>query len=265
MTQASPETISFFAGFLQFNVQKGNIAENLAKVREGLAVIAADNSGITPGIIVLPELWATDFAYEKIPILAERIPGLLQELQGLSEQYQVLLAGSLPQKLQDRYYNTLFVTGPEGVAGAYQKQRLFNPMAEDSFFSPGQEAPAPIQTQLGPVAGLVCYDLRFPELLRDQAGLGTRLLAVSAQWPTARLNHWRILIQARAIENQIFVVAANRCGLSDETVFGGHSMIVGPDGTILLEAGDGEEFKGTMLDTAQVLSARSMFVSVPEK
>jgi predicted amidohydrolase len=137
-------------------------------------------------------------------------------------------------------------------------------MAEDTFFTPGNNS-SPVQTSLGPVAALVCYDLRYPELLREQAGLGANLLVVPAQWPAARVNHWRILVQARAIENQMFVVAANRCGTTDETAFGGHSMIVGPDGSILLEAGDKEEYRGTMLNPAMVAAARSLFSTVPPK
>ena len=112
---------------------------------------------------------------------------------------------------------------------------------------------------LGPVAALVCYDLRFPELLREQTGLGADILVIPAQWPAARLGHWRILVQARAIENQMFVVAANRRGTTGDTVFGGHSMIVAPDGSILLEAGEDEECKGIMLDLEMVSAAKSLF------
>lgn len=257
-----PHKSSFFAAFLQFDVKSGAIDKNLARVRAGLAAIAAAHKQISPGIIVLPELWATGFAYEKLPILAGTIPPLLQKLHELSAQYRVFIAGSLPEYSNSCYYNTLYITGPAGTVGAYRKQRLFSPMAEDTFFSAGTD-PRPIQTALGPVAGLICYDLRFPELLRQQTALGANLLVIPAQWPAARINHWRILVQARAIENQMFVVAANRCGTSDTTVFGGHSMIVGPDGVILREAGDNEAWQGAMLDPALVSAARSRFMTVP--
>jgi len=254
---------SLFAGFLQFDVKSGNIDSNLSRVEEGLAEITASHSQ-SPGMIVLPELWATGFAYEKLPALSERIPALLDKLQTLSAKYQIYIAGSLPEYSEQSFYNTLFITGPGGIAGTYRKQRLFQPMQEDAFFTPG-EKPCPIETGLGPVGALVCYDLRFPELLRKQASPGTELLVVSAQWPAARIDNWRILVQARAIENQIFVIAANRCGTTDETPFGGHSMIVGPDGTILLEAGEDEEFKGIMLNLESVSAARSLFSTIPNR
>lgn len=261
MSASHPKTESYFAGFLQFDVQSGEIEKNLSQVRQGLAEIARAHRRISPGIIVLPELWATDFAYDKLPQLAEKIPALLDTLEELAAEYQVLIAGSLPEYSGKNYYNTLFITGPGGSAGSYRKQRLFCPMDEDTFFSPGTE-PAPVLTPLGPVAGLVCYDLRFPELLRSQTARGARILVVPAQWPVARLSHWRTLVQARAIENQMFVVAANRCGTANDTTFGGHSMIVGPEGTILLEAGPDEEYGGVMLDPAMVTSARSLFSTV---
>jgi len=254
----------FFAGYLQFDVQSGDPAKNLSLVRKGLAEIAGSHSLLSPGIIVLPELWATGFAYEKLPALALAIPELLDTLRELAAVYRVFLAGSLPEYAENTYYNTLYIIGPEGKVGTYRKQRLFAPMAEDTFFSPGSK-PCPIETSLGPVAGLVCYDLRFPELLRQQAALGANLLVVPAQWPAARVNHWRILLQARAIENQMFVVAANRCGTTGDTTFGGHSMLVGPDGSILLEAGDGEEAAGMMIDPGKVTEARAFFSTVPTR
>ena len=254
---------SFFAGFLQFDVKSGNIESNLCRVEEGLAEIDASNDRISPGIIVLPELWATGFAYEKLPGLSEKIPGLLETLQVLSAKFNVHIAGSLPEFSANSYFNTLFISGPTGIAGSYRKQRLFEPMQENTFFTPGTE-PCPVQTDLGPIGALVCYDLRFPELLREQTGPGTALLVISAQWPAARIDHWRILVQARAIENQMFVVAANRCGSTGDTTFGGHSMIVTPDGAILMEASEGEEYRGTVLDLEMVTDARSLFSTAPK-
>ena len=253
---------SFFAGFLQFDVKSGNIGSNLSRVEQGLAEIAASSSKISPGIIVLPELWATGFAYDKLPGLAREIPDLLIILQNLAAKYQINIAGSLPEYSNNSYYNTLFISGPERMAGSYRKQRVFVPMGENTFFAPGT-SPCPIQTDLGPVGAMVCYDLRFPELLREQTIHGIDLAVIVAQWPEARIENWRILVQARAIENQMFIVAANRWGTTGDTTFGGHSMIIAPDGSILLEAGKNEEFKGIMLDLKLLDAARSLFRTVP--
>lgn len=254
----------FFAGFLQFDVKSGDVASNLSRVEYGLAEIATSCNSISPGIIVLPELWATGFVYDELPELARNMPDLLVILQNLAVKYQVNIAGSLPEFSDNTYYNTLFITRPEGMAGSYRKQRVFVPMGENTFFTPGT-SPRPIQTDLGPVGAMVCYDLRFPELLREQAVNGTDLAVIAAQWPEARIENWRVLVQARAIENQMFIIAANRCGTTGDTIFGGHSMIIGPDGSILLEAGKDEEFKGIMLAPEMLDNARALFRTVPER
>ena len=84
---------------------------------------------------------------------------------------------------------------------------------------------------------MICYDLRFPELSRRLALEGADVIVVSAQWPRPRQDHWRTLLLARAIENQLFVVAANCCGLIGKLDYFGMSMIIDPKGEVLAEGG----------------------------
>ena len=104
---------------------------------------------------------------------------------------------------------------------------------------------------------MICYDIRFCEWLRTYALKGAEVLFVSAEWPTARADHWKTLLRARAIENQMFVVACNRCGTSGDTTFGGGSLILGPKGEILFEGGDGEEAGFATLDLKDVTDVRN--------
>lgn len=247
------------AGFLQFDVQLGDIAANVTKVTASLGRLGPSS----PGIIVLPEMWATGFAYQGLPTLARQTPEVLATLQQLATKQHILLAGSLPEMSFDekKIYNTLFVTGPAGVIGRYRKQRLFAPIEEDKHLTAGK-SPLPIDTPLGRIAGLVCYDLRFPELLRTQTAQGADMLIVSAQWPLVRIDHWHTLLMARAIENQIFVVAANRCGadsVAGGTTYGGRSLIVAPNGEIVYEAGGEEEHGYVTIDLTAVDRARARF------
>ena len=289
------ETISApcHAGFLQFDVQLGEPEANLAVVRAGLLRLAPAG----PGIIVLPELWSCGFAYEHLPHFALRTVEVLEEMQRLAGQYGIYLTGSLPEEVLSEVgsdiYNTLYIVGPDGVAGSIRKQQLFAPMAEDQHFSAGDN-PLPVATGLGLVGGLVCYDLRFPELAKAQAGAGAGLLVISAQWPEARLfsvsdngigmekqyldqifKMFRRLhvvgayegtgiglAMARAIENQIFVVACNRCGVTGKTGFGGHSLVIGPDGAVLAEGGAGEEAAWVGIDPARMQELRQRFNTV---
>ncbi len=229
----------FFLGYLQFNIKAGNVSANLAAVKEKLAELAPAG----PGLLVLPELWAGGFIYDRLAELAGQTEKIVAELRQLAGKYNIHLAGSLveqgPAGAKEEFYNTLYLTGPEGVAGRYRKQQLFAPFNEDRYFTPGAR-PRAINTPFGLVGGLVCYDLRFPELARLQTAQGARLLVVSAQWPLERLGHWRTLLQARAIENQVFIAAGNGCGASGGNTLAGHSMVIGPAGAVLSEAGTEE-------------------------
>jgi rfaE bifunctional protein nucleotidyltransferase chain/domain len=250
-----------FGGFLQFDVLADAPDRNLARVRDLLARLAPPAGAL----VLLPELWSAGFSYNGLAAQAARTPELLAALSELAGRYRICLAGSLPEKITAEggtgFHNTLFFTGPQGVLGRYRKQQLFAPMAEDRYFQAG-EAPLPVRTPWGMAAGLVCFDLRFPGLAATQMDRGAGVLAVSGQWPAARASHWRILLQARAIENQAYVIACNRCGRTGDTLFAGHSMIIAPDGEILAEAGEGEECGGAALDRARLMNVRAAFQTV---
>lgn len=251
-------SLPVFGGFLQIDVLSDAPDKNLARVRELLARLAPPQNAI----VVLPELWSAGFFYQGLAGQAALTGEMLANLTELAGRYQICLAGSLPEKRVEQgrvsYFNTLYFTGTDGVLGAYRKQQLFAPIEEDRYFQPG-DTPLPVGTPWGLIGGLVCFDLRFPEIFRGQSARGARVLMVSAQWPAARQGHWRILLQARAIENQAFVIACNRCGTTGDTVFAGHSMVVGPDGSIRAEAGEGEECGGTELDRSLLAEVRASF------
>jgi rfaE bifunctional protein nucleotidyltransferase chain/domain len=248
-------------GFIQIDVKLGETELNLAAVRKGLAAFTQQS----PGLAVLPELWAAGFDYPRLAEHADNTPELLDILREEAIGYNIYIVGSLPEKkVEDgrpRIFNTLYFVGPEGVVGAIRKQQLFAPLAEDRHFTPGRE-PRPVATRLGFLAGVICYDLRFPDLARSQAARGAELLVVSGQWPASRREHWRTLLKARAIENQLFVVGCNRCGSSDGIEFGGHSMIVAPDGTVLAEAGDRPDNSTVMVDPELLARSRRLFTAI---
>lgn len=261
MKQAASLLRPCAAGYLQFDVRQGEPAVNLASLREGLARL----NPAGPGVIVLPEMWSCGFAYDRLAAHALETEGLLEQLRQLAAGHGVYLAGSLPEavlsEIDTVVHNTLFVVGPEGQAGRFRKQQLFAPMAEDKHFTAGDN-PRAIATELGLLAGLVCFDLRFPELAGCQAAQGAGLLLVSAQWPEARLTHWRTLLTARAIENQMFVAACNRCGTTGDTPFAGHSMVIAPDGEILAEAGSESAAAFVSLDPLALSRVRHRFNTV---
>ncbi len=223
-------------GFVQMEICQGRPNENLATLRKALK----DNPPKPDSLIVLPELWASGFDYQQLPLLADKTPAILKDLKVLAGEYQISLAGSLAEKDDTTgvLYNTLFICTEQGVVGNYRKHQLFDYWQEDKHFSPGL-VPNSIQTEKGMIASLVCYDLRFPEIARHQCQQGADLILVSAQWPAGRIEQWRVLLKARAIENQVFLIACNGSGKSADLELGGHSMVIAPDGEVLLEAGLG--------------------------
>ncbi len=246
-------------GFLQFEIVAGDIKKNLELVKKSLIELAP-----SPGsLIALPELWATGFVYEQLNQLSNEIPDLLVEMEDLAQSHGIVLAGSLPYKEGDSLYNKLFFSGlgaPEshGIA----KQHLFSFWQEDQWFSTGNR-PSPIDLNGEDlVGGFVCYDLRFPDTVRLQCCQGAEILVMSAEWPLARIEQWKILLQARAIENQAFVVASNACGKWDGMKMGGHSLIIAPDGEILAEAGEVPESAVLLINKEVQKELRQRFNSV---
>lgn len=222
-------------GFIQFTIQRAEPRRNLETVASALQTI---DHGDTM-LIVLPEMWSCGFAYGQLGEMACETGDILSDLAVLAQRHNCIFAGSLPEKIDqegtDLVYNTLYITGARGVLGSYRKQRIFAFGGEGEAFAPG-ENPGAVITSSGNIGCLVCYDLRFPDLARIQCQQGADLLVCSAEWPTARIEHWRTLLKARAIENQTFLVACNSCGSIDGVQFGGSSAIIDPEGKILAEA-----------------------------
>ena len=124
------------------------------------------------------------------------------------------------------------------MLGVYRKMHLFGLFDEDQYLAPGQ-SPLVLDLPWGTTGLAICYDLRFPEIFRRYAiKENAKMVIISAEWPLARLAHWRALLIARAIENQCFIVACNAAGEAGDTVMAGHSMIIDPWGQIVVEAGE---------------------------
>jgi predicted amidohydrolase len=131
-------------------------------------------------------------------------------------------------------------------------------MHEADFLAPGNKL-VTIDLPWGRAGLAVCYDLRFPEMFRSYALEGAQLILLSAEWPKPRLEHWRTLLRARAIENQTFVVACNCVGEGGGNVFFGHSMVVDPWGEVIVEGQEHEEVLVAKLDLTRVVEIRRQY------
>lgn len=228
--------MTLVAAAIQFNVKQGDVDANLAYIREEVQRVAA--KGAT--LVVLPEMWSSGFDYKNLNELAQRTAGIRYELLEMSRKLNLVIVGSMPEPNGDKVFNTVFVVDNGELAGVYRKIHLFSLLGEDRAFSGGNSWLL-AETSIGRIGVIICYDLRFPELSRRLAVEGAQIICVSAQWPKPRQEHWRTLLRARAIENQLFVVACNACGIVGKLDIFGMSMIIDPKGEVLAESGDNEE------------------------
>lgn len=221
------------ASIIQFNISLGDVKTNLETATAGIK--RAANNGAQ--LAVLPEMWSTGYDYRHLAQLAEETPRILLILQTLSLELNIVIVGSLAEKAGDSLYNTLYVIDNGQQVGKYRKIHLFSTMGEDRFLSPGQHC-CVVPTSIGRLGVAICYDLRFPELFRKMALEGADIICLPAEWPKPRQEHWRTLLRARAIENQLFIAAANCCGIQGKLDFFGMSMLISARGDVLAESGE---------------------------
>ena len=207
----------------------------------------------TPDIIVLPEMWPTGFYPAQAAEFAAESAKWHLLLSDSARKYGCnIVGGSFVTERNGHIYNTCPCFNRQGQSVAeYDKMHLFSPAAENNYFAHGEKIC--VFELDGVSCGVaVCYDLRFPELIREIAAKGAKIIFLPAQWPRLRLDHWRILNQARATENQIFMVAAN--GVGKHTA--GHSLIVSPWGNILTEGDDSEGIYTAEINLTEIADVR---------
>jgi len=249
------------AAIIQFDIRRGELERNLGIVKRRIDSLAT--KGVQ--LILLPEMWSTGFANERLKELSETTPGVLEDLSGVAKKLHLTIIGSLPEKREEGVFNTAYVVDRNGsIAGIYRKVHLFSPTGEDRYFKPGRKAVVS-RTSLGPIGLMICYDLRFPELCRSLALGGAKMVAVMAQWPAERVAHWEALLKARAIENQLFVLGANRCGADDDLVYAGHSRIISPYGEVMARAGKRPTTLSATIDLRAVERIRKQIPCLRER
>ena len=243
---------------LQTEVSIGNIEENISRLNRQLEQLS--RSGL-PDVLVLPELWTTGFYPTPLADFADENGKQIKEvLSGLARRYRInLVGGTVITKTDNGIYNTCHCFDREGeLIAEYSKSHLFSPMGENGHFTPGNSLS--VFELDGIRCGIsVCYDLRFPEWIRKIALKDISILFLPAAWPMRRLTHWQILTRARAIENQMFVVAANCAGKQPAMRCAGHSAIIDPWGELLAEAGDGPALLQADLDPSEQKKIRQTF------
>jgi omega-amidase len=238
----------------QMQVTPGDNARNIATAQRMVAEAARRKSSL----IVFPELFTTGYVLSRAKDFASELAkGDFAELSTLATKGNIAITGTVLEKRGLEVANSMPFFAPNGrMLGVYRKMHLFKLFKEDEFLAPGQ-APLVLDLPWGTTGLAICYDLRFPELFRRYATKeNATLMVIPAEWPLARIEHWRALLIARAIENQCYVIGCNAAGESDDQVFGGHSMIVDPWGKIVVEAGESPQLISAEIELDTVKEVR---------
>lgn len=223
----------------QMHIALGDVTRNQSKMEALVAEAARRKSHV----VVLPELWSTGYALAEAKSYADELSkGMFAAISKTATQNKIAIVGSILEKRGLEVSNSAPLFAPNGrMVGVYRKVHLFRLMDEDQYLQPGPSL-TPLDLPWGTTGIAICYDLRFPELFRKYVvDMNARIIFIPAEWPKIRVEHWRALLIARAIENQCYIVATNAVGQTGDTEFGGHSMIVDPWGKIVVEAGESEQ------------------------
>jgi predicted amidohydrolase len=261
------------ASLIQIGVDEG---ESVDSRRRRVASLVREQAGAD--LVVLPELWTTGaFSFESFTVEAEPLDGPTYEAmaKAASDAGVWLHAGSIPERAASDsgsaagagpLYNTSLVFSPSGeLAAAYRKIHRFGfDKGEAVLMGAGTEL-VTLRLPETTLGIATCYDLRFPELFRGLVDAGAETFVLSAGWPERRRSHWTLLAQARAVENQAYVLACGTAGTHAGVPQAGHSIVVDPWGEVLAEAGADEEVLMVEFDPAKVATTREQFPALKDR
>ncbi len=235
---------------VQYSPVWENVRENISKIDKLLESFNDET------LLVFPEMTLTGFTMNS-GNFAEEIDGegFLYFIKKSAAIKKHIFAGII-EKDEDQFFNSLIHFDDKGLITArYRKIHLFSMSGENKYYSAGKET---VVTKIDKVKiGLsVCYDLRFPELYRFYAKEKAEIIVDIANWPVQRIEHWKHLLKARAIENQCFVIGVNRTGADPFHKYNGASAVFDPMGIELIITGEEEGVYSVELDLSKVNEVR---------
>jgi predicted amidohydrolase len=244
---------------IQQDIAWESVSENhrrAARLLEGAATGGAR-------LAILPEMFSTGFSMDAGRLA--QAPGGESEtfLEMQARTLDLWIIASIPQAGTPRPRNMALVVSPKGTVAQYAKIHPFSYAGEQNHYEAGDRVVTVIVEGLR-VTPFVCYDLRFPEPFRVAAA-DTDLFVVVANWPELRVEHWKTLLRARAIENQAYVAGVNRVGDGDKLHYTGDSALVGPLGEPLVQGGPEEGVFFGRVDPEAVAKLRSRFPALDDR
>ncbi len=240
-------------------IQTDLVWEQAAQNRQGLKEKIRSLSR-SSDLLILPEMFTTGFSMHPQKLAESPNGPTVQWLKTLSAEVQTDITGSIIISEKDHYFNRLFYVKPAGQIFTYDKRHLFRMAGEDRIYSAGRKL-LTVQLKGWNIRPFICYDLRFPAWIRNQ-NLEYDLGLFVANWPERRIAHWRLLLQARAVENQAFIAGVNRIGKDGHgIVHNGQSLVVDPSGNILADLEDKDTVRSVTLSRKKLNDYRQKFPS----
>jgi len=233
---------------IQLNIHWEDKLSNFKQAAKFVKQAKQDNCDL----VVFPEMFNTGFSMNAKKIAENRDSETTHFLCQLAKKHQINLIAGFVEKSDFGNENIAIYINREGQKKSrYIKNHPYSYAGENKVYSSG-EAQAIYDLDGCPATTFICYDLRFPELFRKVAQQ-VKIIFVIASWPVVRQKHWEILLQARAIENQCFVVGVNRIGTDGNGLeYGGGSHVYSPLGEPLSRGGDKQEYIVTEIDLTDV-------------
>lgn len=236
----------------------GSKEENVSKARGMLESL--DSLDIRPDFVCLPEMFSynpnLDDDFEAIDRIAEELDGPIHQMFAAYAHKlgAYIITGSYIEKREGKHYNTSLLIAPDGkLVAHYSKTHLFDTpdFRESDFVNPGDSL-AVADTPYGRIGMIICYDIRFPELLRTLTLKGAEVIFCPAAFPIAEPSpgedHWQICTRAAALQNMVYVVAVNQIGIKDPFAYFGRSVVVDPWGIEIAKAPNKECIISAELD-----------------
>ena len=214
---------------IQTNIDWGNPAANVQKANE---IIDRKEQ---VDLFVLPEMFSTGFCTEPKGIAEPVGCDTLQWMKKKAAEKGCAIAGSIATEDDGRFYNRFYFVHPDGIVDWYDKKHLFTYGGEDKHFTAGDRRVI-VNYRGIRILLQVCYDLRFPVAARNRKDYD--MILYVASWPTSRVDAWKTLLRARAIENQCYVAGVNRVGEDPNCSYCGGSAVIDPYGRTLVACED---------------------------
>ena len=231
---------------LQCDILWADPAGNVARMDE----VISCNPG--SDLYVLPEMFSTGFCTDPEGVAESIDSPTLAWMKDKAASIGSAIAGSIAVTENGKYYNRFHFVKPDGSVITYDKKHLFTFGGEHHHFTAGQDRVV-VEWKGVRILLEICYDLRFPVWARNRGDYD--MIIYVASWPTPRVDAWKALLTARAIENQCYVVGVNRVGNDPSNEYCGGSRLIDPYGNIIAECEDGKEMVATGIVDMEVLEA----------